>query len=210
MQLTFVAHDLVLASWLVPAALPARDLPAGVEPALTEDGRAVVSLVAFRAEAVRLDGRRVPSFAQLNVRTYVRRAEETGIFLLSLRVTPPGLGGIAFGVPVRPARIRVREGTVQAPGLGYSLRYRRVPGSPEVPVVDEEPIGSQAGAFLVSAGLRRIVAEHDPFAWEPVELTAPARFDPVLALGLDVGPPDSLLYAGRTGFRAELPLPNVR
>ena len=205
MLLAFTVRHLVLASWEVSPGQVARNLPRGLEPALVDGRSALVSIVGFRNEDVRLGGRRVPSFSQLNVRTYVTREGEPAVFFLSLRVTPPGLGGVLFGAPFRPARVRVREGTVRAPGLGISLQYRVSGGSPAVPGFETGPLGTHDVGYFEAAGLRRLVAEHEPFAWQGAELVSPPRLDPVLALGFDAREPDSLLYAASTGFRAELP-----
>jgi hypothetical protein len=207
MVLTFTARDLLLASWWVSPERVARGLPRALEPALA-DGRALVSIATLRCEDVRLGSRRAPSFSQLSVRTYVVRDGEPGVFFLSLRVTPPGLGGVLFGAPFRPASIRVREGLAEARGLGVSFAYR-AGGLPSVPFVDEVALGSHQTGYVVSAGLRRLAAGHEPFAWEAAELTAEPRLDPVLALGFDVKEPDSLLYARSTCFRADLPLARV-
>ena len=209
MVFTFTARDLLVATWAVSVGRVQRDLPPSLDPVLTEDGRALVSVAAFRAGDPRLDGRRVASFAQLTVRTYVRHAGEPGIFLFSLRTTLPGLPGIVFGLPLRAARVRVGDGIAAAPGLGVVMRYGREVVPPEVPLVAGGQIGSEHVAFFESAGLRRLSASHDPFAWERAVLDETPRVDPVLALGFDIAAPDSLLYAASTGFRLELPATRI-
>jgi uncharacterized protein YqjF (DUF2071 family) len=204
-RISLAVCDLVLVSWAVAPEAARRDLPRGLEPALDDDGRAVVSLVGFRNAAVRLAGVPAPGFSQLNLRTYVHHGDDAGIHLLSLRVTPGGLGGALLGVPVRPARIRVRPGAVSAPGLGVSLRYRVGETLARVPEVGGVRLGAQRTAFVESAGLRAIATDHEPFAWRAAELTAAPRVDAVLALGFDVGEPDSVLAAPRTAFRFDLP-----
>jgi uncharacterized protein YqjF (DUF2071 family) len=199
-------RDLLLATWNVPAERIERALPDGVEPALTDEGRALVSLVGLRNTAVRAAGHRVPSFSQLNVRTYVTGRGESAVFLLSVRVTPPGLGGIAFGLPVRPLRIAVRAGSVVAKGAGARIRYRVIGEARSVPAAGGTPLGTHGTALFVSAGLRRLVAhEHEGCAWHEAELLEPALVEPVVALGFDVGEPDSLLYASETRFAFDLP-----
>ncbi len=204
MRYEVVARSLVLLTWAVDGAALAADLPGGLRPALDDGGRGLVSIVAFRNQAPRLGGLRGARFAQVNVRTYVERDREQGIFLYLTRVGLPGLAGAAFGLPVRPARIRVAEGRVSAPGLGVELRYRHG-GLPQVPQAGGTPLGSHDVAFLVSAGLRRLVTQHEGFAWQAAELLGPPRVDPVLALGFDVHEPDSVLYAERTALVTELP-----
>jgi hypothetical protein len=203
--LTLTVRHMLLATWEVDPERVQRSLPAGLEPALAAGGRALVSIAAFRNAGVRLSRRRVPGYSQLNVRSYVTRAGEPAIFLLSLRVTLPGLGGVLFGAPSRPARIRVREGAAEAPGLGVSFGYRRLGEPPRAPALPGGPLGSHDVGYFFAAGLRRLVARHDPFAWEAAELTASPRLDPLLGLGFDVREPDSLLYAASTAFSVELP-----
>jgi hypothetical protein len=86
-----------------------------------------------------------------------------------------------------------------------SLRYRRSGPTGVVPAFRTGPLGSHDVGYFLAAGLRRLAAEHDPFAWEAAELLAPARLDPVLALGFDAGEPASVLYAASNRFRAQLP-----
>ncbi len=205
MELRLTARDLVVVSWQVDPGEAGRPLPEGVEPLVTDTGHSLVSLAAYRNENVRLDGRRVPSFSQANVRTYATRAGEPAIYLLSMRVTAAGLGGIFFGAPYRPAAIRVRAGLARSRGLGMSIRYR--PGEPaaHVPAFEGKDLGSPAVAYYWAAGLRRVPSEHDPFAWREAELEEDVRVDPVLALGFEPGAPDSVLYAERTRFRLQLP-----
>lgn len=210
MQVSLTVRDLVVVTWAVPPSAARRDVPASVELALTDDGDALVSLVAYRADDVRLGGRRVPGFRQLAVRTYARSGDEDGAFFLVQRVTLPGLGGIVFGTPVRPARIRVEDGRVRAPGLGASVLYRRLGRVADPPVAGGVPIGSQQVAFFVSAGLRRLPSAHEPYAWEAAELLEPPRVDPVLALGFKIAEPVSVLAARSAGFRLELPARHVR
>jgi hypothetical protein len=205
MRVSLTARDLVLVTWAVSPATARRDLPAGVELAHAESGEALVSLVAFRAAEVRAGSRRTPGWTQLAVRTYVRHAGEDGVFFFLQRVTLPGLGGVLFGTPVRPARIRVSDGRAVAGGLGVALRYRRTGGAADVPLAGGVPIGAQQVAFYVSAGLRRLPSPHAPPTWEPAELVDPPRTDPVLALGFDAGDPISVLAAASTRFSFDLP-----
>jgi hypothetical protein len=205
MRLTFAVRHFLLATWRVAPEAVARSLPPGLEPALTAEGNGLVSLAAFRNADVRVSGRRAPSFSQLNVRTYVTRGGEPAVLFLSLRVTPAGMGGALLGAPYRPARIRVGEGDVSAPGLGVSVRYRLTGDEPEVPELETGPVGTHDVGFYVAAGLRRLVASHEPFRWQAAELAAASRFDPVVALGFDVAAPDWTLYAADTRFEALLP-----
>ncbi len=204
MQLAVSIRNMLAVSWEVDPALVRPDLPSDLRPAPTDGGRALVSVVAFENTDVRLGDAPAPSFAQLNVRTYVTGDAGPGAFVLSFRVTPPGMGGAAFGAPYRPARIRVREGSVVARGLGLTLRYRRT-GDPAEPPFRTGPDATHEIGYFEAAGTRRFHAEHGAIAWERAELDADLRADPVLALGFDLGDPVSALYADRVGARFELP-----
>jgi hypothetical protein len=204
-HLELTARNLLVVSWEVDEAALTADLPAAVRPALLPSGRGLVSLVALRASAPTLGRLRAPSFCQLWVRTYVIAGEEHAIFIYGLRTGIAGLGGVAFGMPVRPARIRVQDGRVSAPGLGVELRYRHDGRPSSVPALEGTEIGSQSAVYVMSAGVRRLWVEHSPFRWEAAELLTAPRIDPVLALGFDLGEPVSVLYAERTALRTELP-----
>lgn len=203
MLLSVVVRNLVFASWRVPPEAVAAKLPPGLEPELAGE-TGLVTLSLARATEARLGRLRVPSFSKYTVHTYARAGAETGLCFLDMRVSYSGLGSPLVGVPARTTLIRVREGLAAAPSLRAALRYRRNgPAAP--PELESGPVGSHDVAFFEAAGLRRLIAFHDPLEWEEAELAAPAMIDPVLALGFDVGEPDSLLYADRTGFRVELP-----
>lgn len=203
-QLAVTIRNLLVVSWEVDPERVRIDLPPRLAPALAGDGGGLVSLVAFVNEDVRLGDAAAPSFAQLNVRTYVSGDRGPGAFVLSFRVTPPGMGGAAFGAPYRPARIRVREGSVSARGLGVSLGYRRT-GEPTDPGFRAGPDATHEVGYFEAAGTRRFHAEHEPIAWERVELAGGPRVDPVLALGFDVRRPLSAVFADGVSARFELP-----
>jgi uncharacterized protein YqjF (DUF2071 family) len=80
-------HDLLFAHWPVPAEDLRRQLPRGLDLDLF-DGQAWLGVVPFRMSGVRL--RATPplpglsAFPELNVRTYVRRGEQRGVWFLSL------------------------------------------------------------------------------------------------------------------------------
>ena len=76
-------HDLFFAHWRVPAATLQAHLPRGLEVE-TWDGAAWISVVAFRLKVRR---RWLPpwtSFVELNLRTYVHHAGDSGIYFLSI------------------------------------------------------------------------------------------------------------------------------
>ncbi|MGH2995641.1 MAG: DUF2071 domain-containing protein, partial [Gaiellaceae bacterium] len=174
-------RDLVLASWETDAERVARTLPPGLEPAEV-DGRHLVTLAALRYQGGRLGRLPVPPFSQLNVRAYVEWEGEPAVVFLMTRVTAPGMGGALLGAPYRPARLRVRPGSVQAPGLGVSVPYER-----------KGPRGSGPGALgrhelgiFEAAGLRAVRIRRGQAEWEDAAPAGPVRADPLLALGFDV------------------------
>jgi uncharacterized protein YqjF (DUF2071 family) len=194
------ARDLMLASWETEAEQVVRALPPGLEPAEV-DGRHLVTLAALRYQGGRLGRLPVPPFSQLNVRVYVEWKEEPAVVFLMARVTPPGMGGALFGAPYRPARLRVRQGSVQAPGLGVSVPYRRRGQGGSGPgALARHELGIFEAAGLRAFRIRRGRAE-----WEDAEPAGPVRADPLLALGFDLSSPPKLLYAERASFEAELP-----
>jgi hypothetical protein len=207
--LTTTVRDLLLATWAVAPSSLQRSLPPGVELDLTDDGSALLSLAAARARRVRLDGFPAPGFGHLAVRTYVTLDGKQSLFLLALRVTTPGLPGAFYGIPVRPARIRVRTGAVVAPGLGAELRYRVGAAAQHVPTAGGVPLGSHVDAAFRSAGVRRFHASHPAPAWHEAVLVAPPQLEPLLALGFDAREPDSLLYAEAVEFGLTLPTEKV-
>jgi uncharacterized protein YqjF (DUF2071 family) len=113
------------------------------------NGRAFVSLVAFTMQRLRprfggrvaeLFFKPVASTRFLNVRTYVRHRNETGIFFIaefvSNRLCVP-LGPRTFGLPYRFGQLDYRhdhesgvaEGSVKAAGGRVRLTYRAMPDS---------------------------------------------------------------------------------
>jgi hypothetical protein len=205
MRLTLDACDVLIASWQVEPGRVQRALPASVVPSLTSGGKALVSLVGVRNAGLRANGKPAPGFRQLTLRTYVEVGGEQALFLIAMRVTPSGLLGVAYGMPVRPAAIRVSDGLVASRTVGVRVLYGRGEPARAVPEVGGRPLGSHDVAYLVSAGLRRLPGLHDQMVFEQAELLEPPRLDFVLSHGFDVGAPDSLLYAARTSFELELP-----
>lgn len=196
--------DLMLATWDVEPRQVRHALPAGFEP-ISDGGRSFVSVVGFCATNVRLGRLSVPSYSGVNVRTYVRdRGGAPAIFVLQSRVTPPGMGALLLGVPVRTTVIKVRRGVVSAAGMGVSAQYEIQDGPPELPPV-EPAIGEFDLAYWKAAGVRRLATRHQPSGWQKAELREASRFDPVLALGFDVKQPRWLHYAERADFLLELP-----
>jgi hypothetical protein len=196
-RLSLVIRDLILASWETDEASLARALPPGVGPTAV-DGRYLVSLAALRVEAARLGPLPIPRFAQLEVATYVER-EGPAIFFLAGRVTLAAAPAFLVRLPYRPARLRVREGRVDAPGLGIFLRYRR--GGPGGPA----PLELSDVGLLEAGGLRRFRVRSGDIPWEGATLTEPPRADLLLALGLRLDGAPALLYAERFDLGVDVP-----
>jgi uncharacterized protein YqjF (DUF2071 family) len=197
-RFAFRARDLLLASWDTEPERVARVLPPGLRPAAV-DGRHLVSIAAFRAEGARLGPLPLLPYSQLNVRAYVEHEGSTAVFFLAARVTPLAMGAALLGVPVRPARLRVRAGVVEAPGLGVSLRYEAA--------AEAEPsdvTGHLSGVYE-AAGLRAFTIRRGEATWRRAELTRPVRAESLVALGFDVSRPPELLYAAGAPFEAEIP-----
>ncbi len=205
MLLRSTLRDLLLATWKVPPGALAGKLPAGLALETTASGDALFSLVGTRAAGNRTGRLRAPDFSQLTLRTYVTGENGPAVFFLGLRVTAGALGAVALGMPVRAARIRIRDGLVAATALGLEIAYRRLGPAVEVPVLPSGPLGHHDVAYLYSAGVRRLATTHEPFVWEAAELVKRPHLEPLLALGLDVGQPASLLYAASTRFDVQLP-----
>jgi hypothetical protein len=194
---------LLLASWETDAERVRTAIPAGLAPAPVE-GRHLVTFAALRWESGRLGRVPTPPFSQLNVRVYARLDEETGVVFLAIRATLPGLGGALLGFPVRPARLRVRQGLVEAPGLGVRIPFaRRGPAEPS-------ELGDHSLGLYEAAGLRAFRIRRGETSWERAEATGPVSADPLLALGFEVERPPALLYAERASFEVELPPRRVR
>jgi hypothetical protein len=201
--LRHTARDLLLASWETDAEQVRAVLPPALAPA-TVDGRHLVTLAALRWTRGRLAGVPLLPFSQLNVRVYARHGEETGVFFAALRVTPPGLGGALFGVPVRPARLRVRPHLVEAPGIGVRIAFeRRGPAEPS-------ELGHHALGLFEAAGTRAFRIRRGEASWERGVPAEPVRADPLLALGFGLERPPTLLYAERAAFEVELPPRRLR
>lgn len=122
-------------------------LPPGLELD-TFDGTAWVSVVPFRMADVRWrDTPALPgfsSFPELNVRTYVRRADRPGVLFFSLDATnlPFVLGArLLHGIPYVWSRIRL-----EASGRGFAMSSRRREGTPAAFDARVEPLGEARAA----------------------------------------------------------------
>ena len=197
-RLRLALKDLVVASWPAdPGAIRATVFP-GLEPA-TIEGRLLVSLVGLRFAGGRLGPIRVPPFAQLNVRTYVRYADEPAVYFLRSYVTPGGLGGALFGVPLRAARMRLRPGHADVPAAGFSLAYRPAePGEP--PELGRHELG-----LFEAAGLRQFRIAREAAEWRRAEASGTPRADVLRSFGFEpAGAPDVYVATGGS-FVVEVP-----
>jgi hypothetical protein len=197
-QATLRVRDLVIASWETSRESVCDVLPAGLEP--TEvDGRFLVSIVAFHVRGGRLGPVPILPFAQLNVRTYVNWKREPAVFFVGTRVTTGGIPGRALGAPYRQARLRVREGSVRADGLGVSLRFR-VAGP-----ADPGPLGRHELGLFENGGLRAFRIQRGDAEWHRAEAIEPARGDFLVALGFEPRGEPELLYTAQASFEAKVP-----
>jgi hypothetical protein len=203
-RLSFRIRDLVVASWKIERDEAERLLPPGLEPAAI-DSDYLISLAAMRYQG----GRGFPpSFSQINVRTYAAWEGEEAVYFLLSRVTLPGLAGVLLGAQVGPARISVRPGSVEAPGLGVSLRYRA--GE----VTDPGVVGRHELGVFGRGRLRAVRIHRGPTIWRRAQLDEPVRADPIPHYGIGIDRPATLLCTDAVvlelGGRARAMLPSSR
>jgi hypothetical protein len=203
--------DVCFLSWPVDPADLADRVPDGLAVD-TYDGSAWVSALPHRITGARLAGRRVPvrPFAQLNVRTYVRRGDERGVHFLECETADPVGAALArrgFGVP-----FVFTDATVETSGDRVTFRSRRAPGGegtasaavgdrrfdvryrPTGPAAEAEP--ESLADFLVERKLwylddgRRVGRiEREPWRVGPVAVSLRAdTLTPALGLSLEGDP----------------------
>jgi hypothetical protein len=136
----------------------------------------------------------------------IEQAEVDGRFLVSLvsfaaRVTALGLPGVLLGAPFRHARLRVRTGSVQARGLGVSLRYRLEDAA------EPGALGRHELGVFENDGLRVFRIRRTETSWRGAIPTEPVRADFLVALGFALRGDPELLYAERTAFETDMPRP---
>src|SRR5439155_9535620 len=124
--------DVLFLHWSVPVESIRPRLPTGCEPD-ERDGEAWVSLVLFRLKVRPVWLPFVPGFstlAEVNLRTYIRVGEQTGVYFLSLSATNSWAALIArvtTPLPYRGSRFyyrRAEEGSIfvrQTPGQRLDL-----------------------------------------------------------------------------------------
>jgi hypothetical protein len=127
-------------------------------------------------------------YGQINIRTYVEHEGEQGVYFLVTRVTVPGLVGVLMGAPFAPSRISVARGSIEAPGLGISMRY-------EVgEEADPGPVGRHELGIYGRSRLKTIRIGREPAVWHRAALAEPVRVDPLVVYGLDVGADADVVY----------------
>lgn len=182
-------HDLLFAHWEVDARVLREKLPRGFELDLFE-GRAWVAVVPFRMTNVAPRG--VPalpwmsSFAELNVRTYVRVGGTPGVFFFSLDAANAVAVRVArtfLHLPYHSASMQVvtRDGWIEyesrrtssfGPPAELAMRYRAVGGA-------HAPTRGTLDYFLTeryclftvdnAARPRRLDIHHPPWLLQPAE-----------------------------------------
>jgi Uncharacterized conserved protein (COG2071) len=179
-RVTFRTRDLVVVSWPIAREDAERLLPPTLEPAAV-DGRYLISVVALRHEG------RV-RYGQINIRTYVEHEGEQAVYFFVTRVTVPGLIGVLMGAPFAPSRISVARGSIEAPGLGISMRY-------EVgEEADPGPVGRHELGIYGRSRLKAIRIRREPAVWHRAALTGHVRVDPLVVYGFNVGLDADVVY----------------
>ena len=220
--------DLLFAHWPVDPEAIARLLPVvpGLEPELF-DGRAWLGVVPFVMTDVSARGvpaiPRLSTFPEVNVRTYVRYHDLTGVWFLSLDAAsrPTVVGGRAvFHVPYHHAAMAARhhDGAVEygsrrtkrgSPVARFRATYR-----PTAPVMAAAPGSFDAWSTdrprLFAADSRgsiwRTEIRHDPWPLQPAEATIDAR-ELVASNGLELpDEPPVLRYSARLDVHGWLPV----
>jgi uncharacterized protein len=164
--LTASWRSLVFLNFEADRSLVQRYVPAGTELDLL-DGRAIVSIVAFRFLDTRLLGVKVPfhrDFDEINLRAYVRRKEHgswvRGVVFIRELVPKPAIAWtarLAYNEPYKA--VRMRHTISLDPHLGGALRYEwrqagawhvvqaRVAGAP-VPIDPDSEVGFVTEHYL--------------------------------------------------------------
>ncbi|MHB8634108.1 MAG: YqjF family protein [Thermoplasmatota archaeon] len=177
--------------WPVPEEAVRPLVPAGLDIDLHE-GRAWVSLVAFRLAGARMAG--IPfsaAFAEVNLRTYVRRAGVPGIWFLGLDAQAhlfPRLARL-YRLPYRRATIDMDERGLHGRPRGadpYRLSWHR--GAPHEPDALDQFLVERYEAFGGQSRLWQAHVAHEPWflyelkvrvegagALAPWALSSPAR-----------------------------------
>ena len=156
-------RDLTMATWQTGLGQVKRSLPAGFEATGARRSGACLG-GRFCAREVKLGVVPAPPYSGINLRTYVRDRDGTpAIFILQSRVTPPGMGALLLGLPVRATAITARAGLARgARWHGISFRYELGRADAELPPLEPaigelewltESGGNQAAKHQTRAGL---------------------------------------------------------
>jgi len=202
-------RDAFFASWPVEPSTVAPTLPEGVAVDTDEEGRAWLSVVGFVMDDIR--PRFVPfglSFPELNLRTYVRHGDQSGVYFYNLDAED------RLGVPIarRLFRLPYYRAEMDVTERDGSIHFESHRTHEGVPTADFEatiePRGSpgpadpgSTEAFLVenycffAAGRGRLYRgdiDHGPWAVQPADLTVRENtlFE---AAGFDQPPGDPLV-----------------
>ena len=204
-------RDVCFLHWELDPETVAARLPDGLDVD-TYDGRAWLGVVPLEITA---GGR---SFAELNLRTYVRHDDDPGVYFFSLDAADPtavAAARAAYGLPYyrAEARSRERDGAVR-------FDHRRTPpdAAPARFAAEYVPDGERAPAerdslvaflveryryYLARAG-RLWVGEIEHAPWRPAPATATVTSNTLpAAAGFEVDGDPHLLYAAHDGVRVE-------
>ena len=212
-------RDTLFAHWPVDPSLVAERLPAGLDVD-SYDGDAYLGVVPFEMADLRPRGSPVGlSFGELNLRTYVRRDGEPGVYFFSLDADDRlgvGVARTAFRLPYYRAEMSIdrRDETVRfrsrrthagEPPLSFEARYRPE-GEPFVadPGSLESFLVERYRFFTADDRGRLWVGdiEHEPWQLRRASATV-ARNDTFAANGFDDRPGEPhLLYAEPIDVRA--------
>ncbi len=207
--------DLLFAHWPIEAALLRPHIPAALELDLWQ-GQAWIAVVPFRMQGVGPAFLPVgSSFAELNVRTYVRHGAQAGVWFFSLDAASRigvRLARRFFYLPYFDARMRIEP---SGDGFRYSserthrgaeparLEMTYAPIGPAAPAVSgshEEWLTARYSLFSADpeGRLYRGDVAHAPWQLQP----AKADFQR-LEMGFPLeGPPVSLLFSKHLDVRA--------
>ena len=217
-------HQLLFAHWQAPATDLRRHLPPGLELDLF-DGQAWLGVIPFRMSGVRLRGLPplpgLSAFLELNVRTYVRRGEQRGVWFLSLdAANRPAVHAARrwYNLPYFEASMELEErgGEIAysshrthrgAAPAEFQARYGPVgPVQTAAPGTLEEFLMERYCLFTSSSrGLSRGEIHHQPWALQSAKADIAAN-TMAQASGLRLeGPPLALHFARRMDVRIWAP-----
>jgi uncharacterized protein len=202
-------EDLLFLSWAVPVDAIRPLVPAGVEVDVF-DGSAWVSVVAFWMEKAHFRGLPpipfLASFAEVNVRTYVRAGDHPCVWFLSLDTQSHVnvfIARHAFHVPYFYAEVEMQRGAETTfrsarPGgaCAFEVTYHAT-GMEFVPAAGtlEEFLTERYSLVCTShdGRLMRGDIQHDPWRLRPAEWT-PRRMELVASVGMGLESRDPVAF----------------